>query len=61
MKIVCTKEEYAYILRECFNSEAYEACTGCIFNGFYGKDCQGIEKIADVVIVSTERGGDDNG
>ena len=60
MKIVCTKGEYAFILRKCFAVEAFDTCRGCLLEGFHDGDCPGIEKAVDIEIVPSEMGGESN-
>lgn len=33
MKILCNKEEFAALVRQCFIGARYEACVGCPFSG----------------------------
>lgn len=60
MKITCTKEEYTHILRKCFKTEAFDACRGCLLEGFFEDGCPGIEKAVDVVIINSVSGGENN-
>ncbi len=32
MKIVCSKEEFAALVRECYRSATVESCKGCLFS-----------------------------
>ena len=61
MKIVCTKEEYTFILRKCFAIDALDACSGCLLEGFHDGDCPGIDKAVDIEIVPSAMGGESNG
>lgn len=60
MKIVCTKEEYAHILRNCFSTEAFDACRGCLLNGLH-EECPGIDKAVEIELTESANGGDING
>jgi hypothetical protein len=60
MKIVCTKEEYAALLRKCFMTETFDSCKGCLLEGFF-KPCPGLESAVEAEIAGTKTGGDPNG
>ena len=57
MKILCDKEEFALLVRECQRCDALNGCRGCLFAGLcsaveneeemYAMDC--IEDICEIV------------
>ena len=61
MKITCTKEEYTALLRKCFHTETFDAYRGCLLEGLYDGGCSGLEKAADINIVSLGIEGENNG
>ena len=49
MKITCTKEEFATLVRSCETSKTVDCCRGCIFAGWC--DGEDFEKKIDIEIV----------
>lgn len=51
IKIKCTLQEFADIIRSCGACACDEMCTGCVIRCICGNCCDGIENVADFVIV----------
>ena len=48
MKLVCSKEEFAMLVRECQMCEAVDSCRGCFFTGL----CSAVENEAEMYAMS---------
>lgn len=57
VKIICTKEEYAAVLKACVHAAILEFCEGCPLKWLHGEDCPGVDKTVDLEIVEAEMGG----
>ena len=53
MKILCSKEEFALLVRECQLCEAQHKCEGCLFSGICTKTDE-MNCIEDICRITTE-------
>lgn len=53
MKILCDKDEFALLVRECQLSESKNNCSGCLFTGICTQ-WDGVETIEDLCEIVTE-------
>ena len=51
IKIKCTKDEFAQLVRNCVCADIGDYCPACIFNGAIADGCAGIEYITDIEII----------
>lgn len=63
MKIICSKEEFAALVRECYRCAREEACTGCPFSpvctacGNFDYDDQIMTRIEDICEIEVPANG----
>ena len=53
MKLLCDKDEFALLVRECMLTESQRGCRGCLFKGLCGEDV-GMDSIEDICEIVTE-------
>ena len=53
MKILCDKEEFALLVRECQLCESQNGCVGCLFEGICTKTDE-MNCIEDICEIATE-------
>lgn len=54
MKIVCSKQEFALMVRACECNLISDTCNGCLFYGLCKSLDTGVEGIEDICEISVE-------